>query len=155
MAYNRAFPEAFGDIFVKVLDNLANEPEAFHSDLGKFVPLVKDLTNSGAFGAVDVIEYDTMISVVVDVPGTAKKDVQLELVKKSNQYVMKLTAVRKSNTSGGKGRFERFQGTKTREIVLPSDIDPNTIEAHHADGVLKVVIKRAKHDAPSKTIPIL
>lgn len=151
-------PKAFSDIFVRVLDNLAAND---FDDVGKFVQGLGNQvvsSNVGGFGAIDVIEGESVIKIVADVPGTSKKDVKLDLVKSGNHYVLKLTASRlldKEVREVHVSKKERFYGTKVREVSLPLDIDANSVQAVHVDGVLRVSINRLSNSAQTTSIPIL
>jgi HSP20 family protein len=45
-------------------------------------------------------------------------------------------------------RRERFSGSFKRVIALPEDVDPEKVEAHYADGVLQVSIRRREASRP-------
>lgn len=45
-------------------------------------------------------------------------------------------------------RQERFNGAFTRVISLPEDVDPDKVDAHYVDGVLRVSIKRRETSRP-------
>lgn len=45
-------------------------------------------------------------------------------------------------------RRERFSGPFRRVIALPEDVDPDQVEAHYADGVLHVAIRRRDASRP-------
>ena len=45
-------------------------------------------------------------------------------------------------------RRERFSGSFKRVISLPEDVDPDKVDAHYLDGVLRVSIKRHEASGP-------
>lgn len=156
-AYNPDFSDTFSDIFIRALDSLSSNPESSRF-AGTFVPVVKDIATcavGGGYATVDVVEYDTCFKLYFDVPGTMKSDIKLDLTKNGKDYVLKMVVNRKNTCNGGRiTKRERFFGTKTREVVLPSDVDAGSVSAKHEDGILVVTVGRAKNESPSKSIPI-
>jgi HSP20 family protein len=45
-------------------------------------------------------------------------------------------------------RKERFDGAFHRVVSLPDDIDPEQVEAHYRDGVLRITVKRRESSKP-------
>ena len=45
-------------------------------------------------------------------------------------------------------RRERFSGSFRRVISLPEDVDPEKVDAHYVDGVLRISIKRREASRP-------
>jgi HSP20 family protein len=45
-------------------------------------------------------------------------------------------------------RRERFSGSFRRVISLPEDVDPDKVDAHYTDGVLRISIKRRESSKP-------
>ncbi len=45
-------------------------------------------------------------------------------------------------------RQERFQGEFRRVVTLPDDCDPERVEAHYADGVLHIAVRRREASKP-------
>lgn len=153
MAHSRDFTDTFSDIFVKALDTLAANQGGGGG--ATFIPIAPTTVNTG-FGAVDVLEGENNIKLFFDVPGTNKTDVKLELTRGAGKvYILNLSATRKPVLQNRNGlKNERFQGTKNREIFLPSDIDPASITARQEDGVLMVTVSKIKQETCVKSIPI-
>lgn len=152
-----AYSEAFGDIFMKVLDSLANQEESSSAgiSINKSIPIINAVC--GGFGAVDVSERDNTIQLFFDLPGVQKSDIKLEINKGYKNNVLRMTVSRMSAVKSDSEHYktkERYTGTKTREVPLPLDIDSGSITASYVNGVLNVSIKKVKQEMPSKTIPI-
>jgi HSP20 family protein len=45
-------------------------------------------------------------------------------------------------------RRERFSGSFRRVISLPEDVDPDKVDAHYADGVLRIAVRRREASRP-------
>lgn len=45
-------------------------------------------------------------------------------------------------------RKERYEGAFRRAISLPEDVDPERVEAHYEDGVLRIHVKRREAARP-------
>jgi HSP20 family protein len=85
---------------------------------------------SGASIHVDIHEYDDTLTVIADVPGLSKKDIDLQC----------------------DGRFLSIQAsTETREynerIQLPATVDEHSASATYNNGVLEVSFDRADESA--------
>jgi HSP20 family protein len=99
--------------------------------------------------AVDMYEHDGTITVIADLPGFSKDDVQVEVEIKHNQLTLK--GERKTQTDMNQAnyhRVERVYGTFQRSIRLPAVIDVDKAEAIFKDGVLKLMLQKAAEAKP-------
>jgi HSP20 family protein len=117
--------------------------EAMEKVFGRFPRLFREEQLGAWLPAVDVFERDDNVIVKVDLPGVDKKNVRIfvtdeeitiqgemkreEEVKEKNYY-----------------RSERAYGKFSRTIPLPVAVDRDKAKASFKDGVLEVVIPKAK-----------
>ena len=96
---------------------------------------------------VDVIEEADRFQVRVDLPGMKKDDIQLTL----DGSTLTIHGERKQERETkdrGIYRQERFTGSFSRSLVLPSTVDPQKIEATYNDGVLEVTVPKSDAAKP-------
>jgi HSP20 family protein len=102
--------------------------------------------------AIDVHEDDTQYTVSVELPGTKKEDVDIELV----GNVLTIRGEKKSEREEKKERaqyIERRFGSFSRSFSLPTDALADKIDASFRDGVLTLRIPKSEQAKP-KTIAI-
>ncbi len=99
--------------------------------------------------AVDLVEADEHYVLRADLPGVKESDVSVEL----EDNVLTVSGERRfehEHTNGGYRRLERSYGRFSRTLTLPDGVDPASIEAHFADGVLEVQIPKPERRKPHK-----
>ena len=97
--------------------------------------------------AIDVSEDDGNYVVSVELPGVKKDDVTIEC----HDHVLTIRGEKKSEREEKKekGRyFERSYGAFSRSFTLPSNADPDRIQASFKDGVLTVTIAKTEEAKP-------
>ena len=98
----------------------------------------------GAFvPASDLDETKTHYFLTMDLPGIAKEDIKIEVVK--GQVVV--TGEKKEGTFDAKTerhRAERAHGKFVRTLSLPGEVDIDKISAQYRDGVLGISIPKAE-----------
>lgn len=128
------------------LRNEMNRLFDFH--FGTF-PLLREET---VVPSVDVSEDENNIYVEADIPGFKQKDINLSV----NDHSLLVSAKREESREEKKKNYyhcERFQGSLSRSIELPSSIDEDKIKAKYKNGVLNVTLpKRA--EAKGKEIKV-
>ena len=99
---------------------------------------------------VDVEEDDQQFSVVADLPGVRKENVEIQMEK--NTLSITATSKRTASESNGKtARMrERFVGEYTRRFALPEGIDAQGINAEMKDGVLTVLLPKTPEAAAQR-----
>ena len=108
---------------------------------------VGDQVQSGWIPAVDFEDRGEHYLVTADLPGIKPEDVEISL----DGDVLQIKGERLAETDTGEGegkryrRTERVYGAFRRSFQLPTDVDPDAIEAHGKDGVLYIQI--GKHAA--------
>lgn len=92
-------------------------------------------------------EDDSAYHVELDVPGVAREDIGLTFEK----GVLQIDVERKKAAEERKGlRDERFYGKTTRRLALPETIDPESIKAELANGVLHVSVAKVPEVQPKR-----
>lgn len=106
-------------------------------------------TTANLLPTIDVAEADKEIEVTVEMPGLERGDVEIFL--EDNELTIRgekrIEADRnKKNVYVG----ERAYGVFLRTIELPAGIDPSSIDACMANGVLKICIPKPAISEPKK-----
>ena len=92
--------------------------------------------------AVDMIDKKDEIVVRADVPGLEQKDLQVDV----DNGVLTIRGQRQGEKESKEEDFyysERWSGSFSRTIQLPSGIDPEKIRATFKNGVLEVHVPKA------------
>ena len=90
---------------------------------------------------IDVAETDDGLTVTAELPGMEDKDIEVDLT----NNVLTLKGEKKSETEEKKADYhfrERSYGSFQRSIAVPFDVDPETVEAGFAKGVLTITLPR-------------
>ncbi len=102
---------------------------------------------------VDVEEDKENYTIRADLPGVAKKDIEVCL----DKGVLSITGDKQTVKETGKDtkqhRTERFYGSFARRFALPTAIKENELDATFKDGVLTLIIPKAEEVKP-KSIDI-
>ena len=112
------------------------------------------LVNSSrpALPAIDVVELESEVVVLVDLPGVSAESVQLSLV--GNMLTVK--ASRNGMDLPEKTRRHVFERTSTcfeRSFPLPAAVEVDDVRAETRDGVLTVTLRKSAAP-PSRSIPV-
>ena len=131
------------------LATLRNEmSRLFDSPFGAF-PLLRE---ESVVPSVDLSEDEHNIYVEADIPGFEQKDVNISL----KGHSLLISAKREESKEEKKKNYyccERFQGSLSRSIDLPSSIDEDKIEAKYKNGVLNVTLPK-REEAKAKEIKV-
>jgi HSP20 family protein len=93
--------------------------------------------------SLDVYETDKEFIVEVDLPGVTSGEVQTEIVD-SDLVVRGSRSLEKRYTEGQFHTMERSSGHFVRHIHLPEPVDKDGVKGECHDGVLRVVVPKAK-----------
>jgi len=93
---------------------------------------------------VDVYSNDDAITVVAELPGFSKKDIELDL----HNAVLSIKATRKADEDGREHAYHM-----NRAITVGEDIDDAKIKAKFENGLLTVTLPKAESRKP-RTIKI-
>lgn len=110
--------------------------------------------NAGAISSfspmLDMSETDSNYQVTVDLPGINPSEVSVKVA----DNVLTISGERKCERADGKRNdtsahyVERYHGTFSRSIVLPTPIKQEQIDAHYRDGVLTITLPKAEVAKP-------
>jgi len=95
----------------------------------------------GAFPAINIYDQGDASILAAELPGVQPEDIDLSVL---NDTVT-LKAHRKSDESD-KDRYyrrERVWGDFARTVTLPDPVNPDSVKAHYANGVLTVRMEKA------------
>jgi HSP20 family protein len=97
--------------------------------------------------AVDVREDATRLEITAELPGLARKDV--EVLVKDGVLTLRGEKRREAEPAEGRAhRVERRWGAFARSFVLPETVDATAVEARFRDGVLTVVLPKRPESRP-------
>ena len=114
---------------------------------------------------IDIIEDDKIIYLYAEIPGVKKDDLKVRI---NEENVLTISGEKhaydlKDDVEGGKEeekeeakvqksfiRSERAFGTFTRRLMLPENIDPDSINAKFTDGVLEVTLQKKEPEKPKE-----
>ena len=102
--------------------------------------------------AIDVIESENDYSVVCELPGIEKKDIDLTLA--SN--VLTIKGSKNDDSEEKKGKYfkkEKWTGSFQRTLPLPAAVNADMISADLKDGVLTVRLPK-KEEAKPRSIDV-
>jgi HSP20 family protein len=107
-----------------------------------------ELSAAGAFPAVNVYAGPGGIAIVAELPGVEKDDLEIH----AHQDALTLRGTRRpvSERRDAYHRQERRSEVFNRSIQLPYRIDPDRIEAHLENGVLRLSLTRPEEDKPRR-----
>jgi len=91
----------------------------------------------------DVEETDTHYLMSFDLPGVKKDDINIDL----RDDLLTVSGERneeRDEKSGQKYQSERFWGAFTRSFQIPAGVKPDQVEAHYADGVLRIAVPKVE-----------
>lgn len=107
-----------------------------------------------AMPAVELVEKDGGYRMTVELPGIDEKDIDIELA----EGVLTISGEKRGESEVKESGYlisERSYGSFRRQVTLPADVDPDSLDAKVRGGVLRLDMKKDKA-AASKTrkIPI-
>lgn len=103
----------------------------------------------GVFPPVNIHTGDDDIVVQAEVPGVGKGDLDLSITGET----LTIRGLKPPSAQEDRVRFqrrERGSGEFSRTIILPDRVDPERIEAHLADGVLRVRLPKSEAAKPKR-----
>jgi HSP20 family protein len=99
--------------------------------------------------AIDIFEKDDKFIVKAELPGLKEKDIEVSVVGDTLTIKGEKEAESEVNESNYY-RLERSYGSFARSISLPSNVNPDKIEANFENGVLEVSISKFAEVKPKK-----
>jgi HSP20 family protein len=98
---------------------------------------------------MDLVETETDFVLKADLPGLSESDVNIEV----EDNVLTISGERKAEheeRKTGYYRVERSFGSFRRALTLPEGVDPESVKATFANGVLEVTVPKPAQQAPRK-----
>jgi len=99
--------------------------------------------------AMDLAETEEALILRADLPGLGRDDVAIE-VKDGTLTVSGERKAEQEEKSEGYYRVERAFGAFSRSLSLPRGVDPDSVTAEFADGVLEVRIPKPEERKPHR-----
>ena len=100
----------------------------------------------------DIKENDTNYSIVADIPGFTKKDIEITI----NNSILTITGEKKNETkneeSGNFYHRERHLGRFFRSFSLPDTVDEDRVDAEFKDGVLTITLHKDEKSIPKEKV---
>jgi HSP20 family protein len=141
-----------------------NRNDAFARDpFDRLFRLANWMNDDGGYAArsrvsapcIDVDEDDAGYEVTAELPGMKPEDVHVEL----DQNVLTISGEKRMGSEGDRRESrrtrwsERSFGRFTRSFTLPSDADPDQLQASFSHGVLTVKVPKSEKSKP-RTIDV-
>jgi HSP20 family protein len=103
----------------------------------------------GRLPRMDVEETDEALVLRIEIPGVDPKDLRIE----ESDGVLTIRGETRRE-EGDERRRSESRATYVRQIALPGDLEPDTIQASYRDGLLTLRLPRATEGRHAKRIPI-
>jgi HSP20 family protein len=120
---------------------LQREIDRVFDDFTQGWPTLGGLAKTDLLPSMDVTETDKEIEITAELPGLEEKDVQINVA----DNVLMIRGEKKAEKEEKDKDYrlvERTYGSFSRTLELPAGIDPDTIKASIAKGVLKVTVPK-------------
>src|SRR6267154_5377270 len=131
------------------LDRLANMraemDRVFEATFGKFSRSPAPLSRWNP--AVNVYQDKDQFTVVVELPGLKKEEIEITL----HDDTLTISGERKREESGEQEFLtERLYGKFQRSLTLPTAVDAEKVKASYKDGLLQVELPKAEEAKPKQ-----
>jgi HSP20 family protein len=126
-----SFPIRLSQEVERLFDEMIHRPWGFCREIRGWNP------------SVDLYETADAFILEADLPGVKEEDIKLE-VKNSDLVLRGWRTLEKSGSDGHFHTMERCSGHFLRRIKLPEHVDKAQIQAKFDDGVLHVILPKAK-----------
>ncbi len=143
----RGFDDVFGEM-QRLQRSFGDWTRPFFAD---FAPLgmLEPWTSDTRVPRLDIQETDKDYSVVVELPGIAKEDIEVEV---SDDNVVEISGRKTEEKSENRANYlkkERSERSFHRSFTLPAEINQDGIEAHVENGILSLKLPK-KTETPKK-----
>lgn len=134
------------DLFRNRFDRL------FEQAFGNFPTVAgngEEVSNRAWAPAVDVRETDEALTLLVDLPGVTREDVDITVENRT----LTLRGERKFEKDVERDNYQRIErayGQFARTFTLPTNVRTDDVKATFADGVLTLVLPKAEESKPRK-----
>jgi HSP20 family protein len=109
----------------------------------------EEVSNRGWVPPVDIQEIEEGYRLQAELPGLTKEDLQITL----ENNVLRLTGERKFEREARKESFHRIErtyGSFSRAFALPSQVNPEGVQASFENGILTLTVPKAEQAKPRK-----
>lgn len=100
--------------------------------------------------SVDLYETADAFVLEADLPGVKAEDVKVE-VENGDLVLQGRRTLEQSHSDGQFHTMERCSGNFVRRVKLPESVEKTTIQAKFQDGVLRVILLKAKEQQRGET----
>lgn len=102
--------------------------------------------------AIDVAEDEKLLTLRVDVPGLKPNEIDVEVSGNLLSIRGERTEELKDEKRGGTYRHERFSGSFSRTVTLPSYVNADKVDAKYDKGVLVLSIPKIPGAGPKRVV---
>jgi HSP20 family protein len=104
---------------------------------------------------LDVQERDGAFEVQAEIPGVKKEDIQVEI--DGNMLSLQAQVRQEDSTTGEEGRplrSERYYGSVSRTVQLPTEVDDSQCKARYENGVLRLTLPKKAQEKSQRRVTI-
>ena len=105
-------------------------------------PLFDDNKKDTFLPQTDLIEEDERFVVKMNIPGSDKAEIQVDVEGEILTVKAKTQTAQKKEDSDSYLRMERRMGSFQRTLTLPGPVDSGAMETEYADGVLTIILPK-------------
>jgi HSP20 family protein len=102
---------------------------------------------AGVFPPMNVTQDDDNFYLRAEVPGIKPNELFLSAVRNRVSLAGK-REIQREHERASYHRRERAEGTFNRTVTLPTEIDPERVDARYADGILTLTLPKAEEAKP-------
>ena len=142
----RHYPQSDLSAALDRLTNMRAEMDrVFESTIGSFSRSPAPLSRWNP--AVNVYQDKDQFTVVVELPGLKKEEIEISL----HDDTLTISGERKREESSEQEFLtERSYGKFQRSLTLPSAVDAEAVKANYKNGLLQVVLPKAEQTKPKQ-----
>ena len=102
---------------------------------------------AGVFPPLNVTQYNDNFYVRAEVPGLNAKELSISAMRNRLSLSGK-REIPRENDRVSYHRKERAEGTFSRTLTLPGEVDAERVDARYADGILSLTLPKAEQAKP-------
>ena len=143
----RHYPQSDLSAALDRLTNMRAEMDrVFESTIGSFSRSPAPLSRWNP--AVNVYQDKDQFTVVVELPGLKKEEIEISL----HDDTLTIAGERKREDESSAQEFltERLYGKFQRSLTLPTAVDAEKVKANYKDGLLQVLLPKAEEAKPKQ-----
>jgi len=133
----------------KTINNLWRDMDGVRTEIDRLFGRQVLGTHAAAAPALNVWEDENAFYVEADLPEVAADKLDIT-VKEGSRLTLSGERTVKELVNAVWHRQERFAGTFTRELTLPTPVDADRVEAKFEQGVLKLTLPKSEAARPRK-----